>query len=69
MNAGSFVETLKPYHMLKNLFELIVLNGDRDGNNLGISACAQAWRLTLMPTASTRTHAHAHEPPGETFTT
>ena len=27
MNAGSVMETLKPYHMQKNLFELFALTG------------------------------------------
>ena len=41
---------LKPYHMLKNLLELIALNGDGDGKKLGIST--HTWAQGLMPTAS-----------------
>ena len=48
------VGTLKPYYMLKNLFELILLKDNRDGKTLGARA---------------RTRTRAHEPPGETFTT
>ena len=51
------VGTLKPYHMLKNLFELIALNDD------GVE---QLWVQLLTTTVSACTH--AHEPPGETFT-
>ena len=48
------VGTLKPYYMLKNLFELILLKDNRDGKTLGARAL---------------TRTRAHEPPGETFTT
>ena len=43
------VGTLKPYFMLKNLFELIALKGDGDGTTLGASACAQARGFALVP--------------------
>ena len=46
------VRTLKPYHMLKKLFELIALKDDGDGKTLGSRA---------------HTCTHAHVPPGETF--
>ena len=68
MNAGSVVgipwssgdtQTL-PYTK-----EFIALKGDGDGKTLDMSGHAQAQGLTFAPTAST----HAHEPPGETFTT
>ena len=58
------VVTLKPYHMLKNLFELIALKGHRDRKTLGMSACAQMQGLVLAPTASAC--AGANKPPGET---
>ena len=50
------VGTLKPYYMLKNLFELILLKDNRDGKTLGARA-------------RTRTRTRTYEPPGETFTT
>ena len=34
------VGTLKHYQMLNNLFELIALKGDQDGETLGASTCA-----------------------------
>ena len=34
------VGSLKPYHMLKNLFELLALKGDEDGKTLGVSTHA-----------------------------
>ena len=43
MHVGSVVEMLKPYHMLKNLFELIALEGDGDGKPLSTRACAHAY--------------------------
>ena len=46
------VGTLKPYHILKNLFELIALKDKGDG-------------VALSPTASAR--ARALVPPDETF--
>ena len=48
----------KHSHMLKNLFEFIALKGGCRGKN---------WASVLVPTVSTCTH--AHEPPGETFST
>ena len=33
---------LELYYMLKNLFELIALEGDVDGKTLGMSACTHA---------------------------
>ena len=53
MNAGSMVGyyevvgTLKPYHMLKNLFELIELKGDGDAITLGTRA--HGWPQVLAP--------------------
>ena len=47
MNAGSVVGrhevvgTLKPYHMPKNLFELIALQGDGDGKTWEASTHTQ----------------------------
>ena len=32
------VLTLKPYHMLKNLFKLIALTGDMDGKTLDVGS-------------------------------
>ena len=45
--------TLKPYHVLKNLFELAAVEGDRDGKTLGASACTWASGLAfaLAPTS------------------
>ena len=40
MNAGSMIGTLKPYHMLNNLFELIAHKGSGDEKTLGPSAHA-----------------------------
>ena len=38
MNAGSVVEgTLKLYHILKNIFELIALKVNDDGETLGMN--------------------------------
>ena len=37
------VGTLKPYNMLKNLFELILLKGNRDGKILGARARTRAY--------------------------
>ena len=41
------VETLKPYHMLNNLFELIALKGHWDTKTLGARAHAQVQVLAL----------------------
>ena len=41
------VGTLKPYHMLKNLFELIELKGSGEVKPLGTSTCA--WAQVLAP--------------------
>ena len=51
--------TLKPYHMIKNLFELIALKGH---------GAAKIWGQVLVP-GHEPTSALAPEPPGETFTT
>ena len=48
------VGTLKPYHMLKKLFEFIALKGDLDGKAFGASTCAQIPGLLLAPTVSSR---------------
>ena len=52
------VGTLKPYHLLKNLFELVALKGSLDAKTLGASAHAQAQGLVLLPIA--RAHAYTH---------
>ena len=36
--------TLKPYHVVNNLFELTALKGSRDPKSLGTSARARATR-------------------------
>ena len=61
------LRTLKPYHMLKNLFEIIAIKDDGDGKTLGTSTCTQVLGLMLMPTASVCDC--AHEPLGKTLTT
>ena len=59
--------TLKPYHILKNLFELIALKDGGNTKTLGASTYAQAQVLVTI--ASTRALTLEPEPPGETFTT
>ena len=49
------VGTLKPYHMLKNLFEFIALKGGGDVENLGTNTHTQV--KVLVPTVSTGTGA------------
>ena len=60
------VGIFKPYHMLKNLFELIALKGGGNAKTLGASTHAQ--EQALAPIASTRALAIGPEPPGETLT-
>ena len=67
MNEGSVAGTLKLYHMLKNLFELIAIKGNGDRKTLSTSAHARVQGLGLAPTVNVYTRAHG--PPGETFTT
>ena len=52
------VGILKPYHMIKNLSEVIALKGSRDRKTLRTNAHAQVQVLVPTP-----------EPPGEPFTT
>ena len=52
-----------PYHMLKNLFELIALKGN--GGRKTLAMCTHTQGFALVPTVSTCTN----EPPGETLTT
>ena len=62
MNAVSVVGTLKLYHMLKNLFELIAIKGiNGDRKTLGTSAHARVQGLGLAPTVNA--YPRAHEPP------
>ena len=57
MNVGCVVGyyeavgTLKPYHMLKNLFELIALKEDGGRKSMGISTCTPVRGLALAPTS------------------
>ena len=60
------VGTLKPYHMLKNLFELIALKGGGDAKTFGTNSLTQVQVLALMSVTSASTCSH---PQGETFTT
>ena len=55
------VGTLKPYHMLKNLFELIALKGSGDAKTWGASAYAHKPLHLCPPEALTP------EPRGETL--
>ena len=50
MNVGSAVGISKPYHMQKNLFELLALTGGRGGKTLGISThgISRPQRGTIM---------------------
>ena len=43
--------TIKPYHMLKYLFELIALKGSGDTKTLGTSTHAQVRALELVQRA------------------
>ena len=63
MNAVSVVGTLKLYHMLKNLFEIIAIKGNGDRKTLGTSAHARVQGLGLAPTVNA--YPRAHEPPGD----
>ena len=72
MNAVSMVGyhevigTLKPYHMLKNLFELLAHKGSADAKTLGTSTHAWMQVLCLHPPLVL---VLALEPHGETLTT
>ena len=58
--------TLKPYHKLKNLFELIALKGGGDTKTFGTNSLTQVQVVALMSITSASTCSHPH---GETFTT